>query len=250
MQNLKRFIIGDVTAVAQTATPVTDEAHTVIQDRWIQLGVSTTSPTGARNVSSVTVTDPTENITYTIDVDYSMSTADATQGRIYIIPTTGKIKSATDGTWEASTTYAVGDLVIPTTPNNRFYYATTAGDSDVGEPTWPTDESTVVDNEVTWQDMGLIASNLGVVWVNYTPAANTRDQLRSAALATVTGQLRFISNAAKGANRNLLGTKVTLAPSGDLVFKADDPAYVEINWDISFAEPDTGAALYIDDVPV
>jgi hypothetical protein len=53
--------------------------------------------------------------------------------------------------WEASTAYAAGDIVIPTTGNGRWYECTVAGTSDAAEPTWPaTDGGTVEDNTVTW----------------------------------------------------------------------------------------------------
>jgi len=57
--------------------------------------------------------------------------------------------------WAASTAYAVGDVVIPTTANGHWYQCTTAGTSDaVTEPTWPTNGSTVNDNGAVWTDMG------------------------------------------------------------------------------------------------
>jgi len=56
------------------------------------------------------------------------------------------------------TSYEVGDYVVPTSPNDHFYKCTEAGTSAASEPTWPTDGSTVTDDTVTWQDMGLIAA--------------------------------------------------------------------------------------------
>jgi len=53
--------------------------------------------------------------------------------------------------WVASTAYALGDIVIPTTSSGFWYECTAAGTSAAGEPTWPTTESgTVVDNTATW----------------------------------------------------------------------------------------------------
>ena len=55
--------------------------------------------------------------------------------------------------WEASTAYAVGDMVIPTAPNaNGFHYeCTTAGTSGSAEPAWGTTEGgTTGDNTATW----------------------------------------------------------------------------------------------------
>lgn len=60
--------------------------------------------------------------------------------------------------WADSTTYALGDYVVPTIANEHFYKCTAAGDSDTVEPTWPTDGTTVTDGGATWQDMGTIAA--------------------------------------------------------------------------------------------
>lgn len=54
--------------------------------------------------------------------------------------------------WQASTTYAIGDIVQPSTPNGYKYQAESAGDSDAAEPAWPTTiGASVVDNGVTWR---------------------------------------------------------------------------------------------------
>ena len=54
--------------------------------------------------------------------------------------------------WAASTSYSLGALVEPTTPNNFVYECVVAGTSGTVEPTWPTTEGeTVVDNTVTWK---------------------------------------------------------------------------------------------------
>lgn len=53
--------------------------------------------------------------------------------------------------WQASTAYAVGDVVQPTTSNGFKYECTAAGTTGAGEPTWPTTKgNTVVDGGVTW----------------------------------------------------------------------------------------------------
>lgn len=54
--------------------------------------------------------------------------------------------------WTTITAYSLGDCLQPTTPNGNRYECTTAGTSDVGEPTWPTVGigSTVVDGTVVW----------------------------------------------------------------------------------------------------
>lgn len=73
-----------------------------------------------------------------------------------IVATEGDAASA----WQATTAYAVGDYVIPVTPNTYWYKVFASGDegtSDSGEPTWPTTAgATVTDGTVTWTCMGVI----------------------------------------------------------------------------------------------
>ena len=57
--------------------------------------------------------------------------------------------------WQGSKAYAVGDRVLPVTPNNRWYECTVAGTSGATQPTWPT-SGTVMDGTVEWTHRGLI----------------------------------------------------------------------------------------------
>lgn len=85
--------------------------------------------------------------------------------------------------------------------------------------------------------------------VDYTPTAGTRDRVASSALTENTVEFWFIAANAKGANRNWYAPKCLMSPSGDAVIKAAQPAYAELGFDLTFAEPDStfaGAALYID----
>ncbi len=81
--NLALFLGGSVGSVSQTATPVANEAHAVLQGYEYQLGTSTSNPTGVRDVGSVVVTDTAGTTTYVLNTDYKLN---ATLGRIYIIP--------------------------------------------------------------------------------------------------------------------------------------------------------------------
>jgi prepilin-type N-terminal cleavage/methylation domain-containing protein len=55
--------------------------------------------------------------------------------------------------WQASTSYSINAIVIPTTKNWHFYRCTTAGTSGASEPTWPTAAgSTVTDGGITWTE--------------------------------------------------------------------------------------------------
>jgi len=55
--------------------------------------------------------------------------------------------------WKALTTYVVGNIVRPVTPNRRSYKCTVAGESGSSEPTWPIAVGgTVADGAVTWKE--------------------------------------------------------------------------------------------------
>lgn len=85
--NLALFVIGDVSSVTQAATPVANEPIVVKKGRFYQLGVSSGNPQGARNVSSVVVTNTAGTTTYVAGTDYNV---DLVLGRLEII-TTGAI---------------------------------------------------------------------------------------------------------------------------------------------------------------
>jgi hypothetical protein len=82
-QNLALFLGGTVSTVTQTATPVTNEAIVVRQDREYQLGATSNNPLGVQDVTSVVVTNVAGSTTYVLNTDYRL---DAAKARIYIIP--------------------------------------------------------------------------------------------------------------------------------------------------------------------
>ena len=67
-----------------------------------------------------------------------------------------------NNTWQASTTYTSGDVVVPTTRNGYYYECTTAGDSDATEPaTWSTTiGGTTNDNTAVWTTREIPKSNV------------------------------------------------------------------------------------------
>lgn len=87
-----------------------------------------------------------------------------TQDRGFITPVS---------TWTTLTGYLVGDFIIPTSVNGHVYEATIAGTSDVGEPVFPTDGSTVVDGTVTWLDIGMNPAGDEASGTGYTPGGET-----------------------------------------------------------------------------
>ena len=87
-----------------------------------------------------------------------------TQDRGFVTPVT---------TWAALTGYLVGDFIIPTVVNGHVYEATQAGTSDVSEPVFPTDGSTVGDGTVIWLDIGQNPSGDEASGTGYTPGGET-----------------------------------------------------------------------------
>lgn len=219
-ENLALFVGGSSATVTQSNTPVADESITPIRsDREYQLGTTANNPTGVRNVTSVTV--------------------ESAEGH--------------DASAAATTTaYALGDFVVPATPNDHYYMCVAAGTSGGSAPTWPTDGTTVSDGTVTWRDMGTIlrvvttdylvdaaSGRIYVVpggglalaigyaaalatpvdlelYVGYTPASESRTRISSGSAGSVTGAVRFIADNANGDNRDLYIASANLAPSGEL----------------------------------
>lgn len=237
IENLALFLAGASATAAQSSGAVTGENQAVRPDRYIQLGASTSNPSGVREVTDVTAV--------------------------------GKTAS----NWAATTAYAVDARVKGTSSPTHIFVCTVAGTSGGSEPTWPTTiDATVTDGTATWRCETLITlvedtdytvdldlarvyalpgarvSAYGSEWTfGYTKTAVSRDQITTGTLASVSGALRFIAVPAKGSARDLYATNVTLAPSGDLVMKADDPAYAELTWDVTFNVGINGEpALIID----
>jgi hypothetical protein len=251
VDNIALFAIADRSTRTQKAGEVTDHAVGPVQsDRYYQLGASTSNPSGERGTTVSAVSS----------AEGDAASAHATE-----------------------TTYAIGDAVIPAEANDHWYMATTAGDSAAVAPTWPTDGSTVVDGDITWQDMGLIAytvttdytadADLGRIYVvpggaiataaalaeasgaelnlnvDYTRAANTRDQVIALSGNTKQGALRVIASNLKGPARDYYFPKCNVTPTGDLTLKGDpeSQAYQELTFEIEVLKRDDNTApMYID----
>jgi len=113
-QNVSLFLSGSTGKVTQAAGSVTDEEITVIPGRYYQLGLSPTTPVGARKVSAVVVKPGTTGAAYVAGADYML---DADRGTLQILATgaipAGPIKvsySKTAVEWEGIRSGASGEL--------------------------------------------------------------------------------------------------------------------------------------------
>ena len=79
-------------------------------------------------------------------------------------------------TWAAATVYAVGDRVVPTTPNGRVYEARVPGTSGANEPTFPVYSP----YQVRGFSLEDGSSDPILMWVDYGPINVERYDVRTA----------------------------------------------------------------------
>lgn len=82
LENLAKFISGQVEDVSQTNTAVTDHVMAVVPGRFYQLGQSSSNPTGDRNISTLVVENSGGGTTYDEGDDYNV---DLVKGRLQIV---------------------------------------------------------------------------------------------------------------------------------------------------------------------
>jgi prepilin-type N-terminal cleavage/methylation domain-containing protein len=69
------------------------------------------------------------------------------------------------GAWVKQTSYAIGDIVIPSNPNGHFYRCITAGQSGTAEPSWSLTGSATVNTQ--WKRLlGYLNLQIGVADAN------------------------------------------------------------------------------------
>jgi len=90
-ENVALFFFGSKSVVTDAGGAITDEAHNdVNQGDYLQLGISSNRPSGARGISAASTSTPitvkddaSTPTTYAAGTDY---TIDLTTGRLYIVP--------------------------------------------------------------------------------------------------------------------------------------------------------------------
>ena len=105
-ENLAMFINGAASTVAtSSATGLTDTFTAVEADRWYQLGVDSSNPTGLRGVTTTAVTDGAGTpVPYTVTDDYVV---DAALGRVYIPAGSSAIGAIVKVTYDIAATSAI-----------------------------------------------------------------------------------------------------------------------------------------------
>lgn len=84
-ENLALWMLAESSVLLQAAgTAIVHLENDVLQDRYYQIGKTTSNPTGDRDISAVVVTDDAGTpVTFDVNDDY---TVDLVLGRIYIVP--------------------------------------------------------------------------------------------------------------------------------------------------------------------
>lgn len=139
-----------------------------------------TSSGDTYKVALLSVSDITNINTHTAYTDLAneITGTGYTTGGATITTTTATVTAANSwGTaWAATTAYAQGAVVRPSTGNGFLYYAEAGGTSGGSAPTWPTVVgATVVDNTVTWTCIGESITQLtggNASWTTATLSAN------------------------------------------------------------------------------
>lgn len=122
--------------------------------------------------------------------------------------------------WAVNTSYAVGQIVRPTTGNGLLFRCVVAGTTAGAQPTWPAEGLTVTDGSVTWLSIGPGAVQLGaqnVQWLSYSGTFRylvLSDRSAGSASAQPLLALADMGTATTGTGGNL---DVNFDPSGVIV---------------------------------
>jgi prepilin-type N-terminal cleavage/methylation domain-containing protein len=93
------------------------------------------------------------------------------------------------GIWVKQTSYAAGDIVIPTNPKGHFYRCITAGTSGATEPAWPLTGSATISDGAQWvRLLGYLQLQIG------TADANLKDNSYGKYYVVLNRFVKFVSN--------------------------------------------------------
>lgn len=248
-ENQALFIAGSVSTITQAATPVTNERiYNARSGRHYQLG-EPTNDSGVRGVTSVTLglyelvnaAARADSTAYTVGQIYKVSsnvfvvsTAGTSAGSAPSMVTTSIGASTTDGTATVKYLGTTGNFTLTTD------YILSAESARIG--------IVATGNIALACDLyeSLVSGSYLSLNANYTPAANTRQQLASSGSGAVTGQFRFIADNAEGTNRDLFIASCSLAPEGDFPFITESEV-AQCTFKLGVNERDTATPQIIID---
>lgn len=243
---LALFVQGGISQITQAAAAVTDEVIRLKQGTYGVVGYSGSGKGIIGAMTSVAVR--------------------------------GNPSTATTN-WATGVSKTVGDYVIPSTPNGYWYTALNSGTTDgVTEPTWPTTiGDTVVDNDITWECSGVVATyvadtdyEVGTngkiyaieggsisatgqdVYVDYTPEAKgTVEVVTAQALQTVVGSYRFEGNNPRGPSYNIEVPKCNVIPSGSASWITEGGNYQGLGITVEVVKlDDSTPPFYVNGLPI
>jgi hypothetical protein len=248
-ENLALFLGGSVNQITQAATPVTNEVILNLRaGREYQLGATGANPTGVRGVSAVAVraAELTNAVARANTTAYAVGDIYKSTTDVFLVTTAG----TSAGSAPAFVTTSIGAATTDGTAIVK-YLGTTAAftvttdyllSADAGrfgiEPAATLGQACTLYTDVTG---GYLTGS-----VDYTPAANTRQQITSTATGSVAGQFRFVADNAKGENRDLFISSASLAPNGDLPFITGNEV-AKAAFELGVNERDTSTPLVIID---
>lgn len=126
---LAAWELGDYSTFTQAATPVVDEPCTFKKGAYVYFGLSASNPTGAKNVTSVIITDGTGVTTYTAGTDYVL---EADKGRAFI-PETSTIVDASAGLLDYTPAAETRSRVSSGSAGAKTVWLMFEGDNAAGE---------------------------------------------------------------------------------------------------------------------
>lgn len=238
-KNLATMLLGSDTDVTSAGDTITNEEITVV-------ALGTYLPLMYRKVSAVSITS---------------KDADAA------------------GTWVADTVTALGTYIKPTVANT-YYYKCTARDTDfkthaTTQPTWPTTiGATVVDDAVTWTNMGKIIKSatddysvdtdnglIGILStatsvevgrvlnVDYTYAAYTGYSIDSRTESSILCKMLFLGeNLDSGEVIRVTADDIELTHEGDFSLISADNEFLEFTLSGTIRVPDGETVPFVVEV--